>query len=147
MHCFPTVTFIATGAASHVVVSGDSAGGLATYLHSHQWRDILSSKTTVVALPDSGFFANDNNSMPAGCRVTYSESMRSIFEVANASGGLHRGCLQQHAADPWECMLAANAAPHIPMPYLMLQSRYDTWQTANELGSKDDASKINAFGE
>ena len=44
-------------------------------------------------------------------------------------------------------MLAANAAPHIPMPFLMLQSRYDTWQTANELGSNDDAIKINAFGE
>jgi hypothetical protein len=108
---------------------------------------MLPSKTTVVALPDSGFFDKDNDTMPSGCRATYSDSMRSIFEVTNASGGLHPGCLQQHATDPWECMLAANAAPHIPMPFLMLQSRYDTWQTANELGSNDDAIKINAFGE
>eukprot|EP01043_Picozoa_sp_COSAG02_P019694 COSAG02_NODE_957_length_15660_cov_23.265793_13_plen_84_part_00 len=82
-----------------------------------------------------------------GCSMTYADSMRSIFEVANTSGGLPPGCLLQHATDPWECMLAKNAAPHIPMPYFMLQSRYDTWQTANELGSKDDVSKINAFGE
>jgi hypothetical protein len=27
--------------------------------------------------------------------------------------------------------------PRAQMPYLMLQSRYDTWQTGNELGSKD----------
>ena len=126
-----------------------------------------SSRTFVVALPDSGFFSDENVHMPEGCPVSYSESMRSIFKVTNASGGLHPDCLSKHASEPGksvdfvlkclnfvlkmfdfvgECMLAANAAPHIPMPYLMLQSRYDTWQTANELGSTD-ASKINAFGE
>ena len=136
------------GDASHVVVSGDSAGGLATYLHAHQWhaRLTLSSPgAQVVALPDSGFFADETASMPEGCTRTYSESMRNIFKVTNASGGLSAGCVQQHPSAPWACMLAANAAPHIPVPYLMLQSRYDTWQTGNELGS-DDAGRINAFG-
>ena len=97
-------------------MSGDSAGGLATYLHSHQWRESLPSATKVVALPDAGFFADDTNTMPMGCSMTYADSMRSIFEVANTSGGLPPGCLLQHATDPWECMLAKNAAPHIPMP-------------------------------
>ena len=92
--------FLVTAASSHVVVSGDSAGGLATYLHSHQWRERLPPQTLVVALSDSGFFVDDRKSMPAGCRATYAESMRSIFEVSNASGGLHPGCLRQHAAAP-----------------------------------------------
>ena len=43
------------GAASDVVVSGCSAGGLATYLHVDRWAAAL-PKAKVRGLPDSGFF-------------------------------------------------------------------------------------------
>eukprot|EP01045_Picozoa_sp_COSAG04_P021879 COSAG04_NODE_2394_length_4214_cov_1.506197_5_plen_411_part_00 len=132
--------------ASHVVVSGDSAGGLATYLHAHQWRELLPSTADVVALPDSGFFREWRDTEPEGCTATYAEDMQSIFSAANTSGGLAPACLSAHASAPWECMFAVNAAPHIPVPYFMLQSRYDTWQVGSELGSKDE-SAVNAFGQ
>ena len=44
---------------SDLVVSGCSAGGLATYLHTDQWCDALheqSEDSKCVGLPDSGFF-------------------------------------------------------------------------------------------
>eukprot|EP01052_Picozoa_sp_SAG31_P018304 SAG31_NODE_1292_length_8967_cov_2.998985_5_plen_282_part_00 len=44
--------------ATHVVISGDSAGGLATYLHAHQWRRALPPTVAMVALPDSGTAVN-----------------------------------------------------------------------------------------
>eukprot|EP01130_Rhizamoeba_saxonica_P006910 TRINITY_DN2773_c0_g1_i1.p1 TRINITY_DN2773_c0_g1~~TRINITY_DN2773_c0_g1_i1.p1 ORF type:complete len:234 (-),score=43.36 TRINITY_DN2773_c0_g1_i1:456-1106(-) len=42
--------------SSNVVISGCSAGGLATYLHLDWWSDNLPNANVVVGLPDSGFF-------------------------------------------------------------------------------------------
>ena len=79
-------------------------------------------------MPDSGWFRDWDATKPAGCRVTYAESMQvkapkrrstlstlptchlfgvirdvkmqSIFGVVNASGSLHPGCLATHSAEP-----------------------------------------------
>jgi hypothetical protein len=45
--------------ATDVVISGCSAGGLSTFLHTDQWCDAIhavSAETKCVGLPDSGFF-------------------------------------------------------------------------------------------
>ncbi len=42
--------------ATDVVISGCSAGGLATYLHVDLWHSLFPSSTKVVGMPDSGFF-------------------------------------------------------------------------------------------
>ena len=46
--------------ATDVVVSGCSAGGLATYLHCDKWATAIinatADKAKVVCMPDSGFF-------------------------------------------------------------------------------------------
>ena len=42
--------------ATDVVVSGCSAGGLATYLHVDDWASMFSKSVKVVGMPDSGFF-------------------------------------------------------------------------------------------
>lgn len=39
-----------------VVISGGSAGGMATYIWANFLRDILPLATKVLAVPDSGFF-------------------------------------------------------------------------------------------
>lgn len=49
--------------ATDVVVSGCSAGGLATYLHVDWWRARLPHKAMVVGLPDSGFFLDYESPM------------------------------------------------------------------------------------
>ena len=43
-------------AATEVIVSGTSAGGLATYLHASYFASRLAPGTKVVAVPDAGFF-------------------------------------------------------------------------------------------
>ena len=43
------------GSATALALTGDSAGGLAVYLHSHYLAATL-PKATVVSVPDSGFF-------------------------------------------------------------------------------------------
>jgi hypothetical protein len=42
--------------ATGVVISGGSAGGLATYLHVDEWREVFPHTVKVVGMPDSGFF-------------------------------------------------------------------------------------------
>lgn len=44
------------GAATEVVLSGCSAGGLSTFIHADTWRAALPPAAKVAALPDSGFF-------------------------------------------------------------------------------------------
>ena len=50
--------------ATDVIVSGCSAGGLATYLHCDHWADAIASATSntakVACMPDSGFFLDED---------------------------------------------------------------------------------------
>eukprot|EP00928_Gymnodinium_smaydae_P031379 TRINITY_DN23043_c0_g1_i1.p1 TRINITY_DN23043_c0_g1~~TRINITY_DN23043_c0_g1_i1.p1 ORF type:complete len:304 (+),score=34.34 TRINITY_DN23043_c0_g1_i1:56-967(+) len=114
--------------ASHVVVGGNSAGGLATYLHAHQWRAALPRATSVAAMPDSGFFEQWHVSTPAGCSMPYEQAMRGIFIISNASGGLPPACLRSYAEeDAWQCMFAKNAALHIGSP-CTTHGKRTTWR-------------------
>jgi len=49
--------------ASDVVVSGCSAGGLATYINIDWYKSVLNPKTVLTGLPDSGFFLDYNSSI------------------------------------------------------------------------------------
>ena len=68
------------GNATHVLLSGDSAGGLATYWHA-DFLDAALPHAKVAAAPDSGFFLGDrsNSAWPA--------ELRWIAEQGNATGG------------------------------------------------------------
>eukprot|EP01051_Picozoa_sp_SAG22_P007418 SAG22_NODE_522_length_9503_cov_4.233624_7_plen_271_part_00 len=46
------------GAATEVLISGDSAGGLASYWHADRFQEAL-PKAFVATVPDSGFFIGD----------------------------------------------------------------------------------------
>ena len=67
--------------ARHVIETGCSAGGLATYLHADSWRAELPASATLVSVPDSGFFLNYNSSSASG----YGRDMRWVVEAMNAS--------------------------------------------------------------
>lgn len=126
------------GSASDVVISGGSAGGLATYLHVDQWRNSLPPSTFVVAMPDGGFFLDWNASKPAESAHSYAYELRAIFHDFNAS--VNQECMMEVKAsgiDESICMLAEHTVAFIQTPLFALQSVVDQWQLENELGSKD----------
>jgi len=125
------------------VISGCSAGGLATYLHVDWWTDNLPQGSHVKGMPDSGFFLDYDST--AGPK--YASQMRWVFEIMNATSGVNKDCITAHMAtqDTYKCYFAEHTSPHIKTPIFPLQSEYDSWQTANILGSKDDA-EINKYG-
>eukprot|EP01012_Entosiphon_sulcatum_P061416 TRINITY_DN8696_c0_g2_i1.p1 TRINITY_DN8696_c0_g2~~TRINITY_DN8696_c0_g2_i1.p1 ORF type:complete len:405 (+),score=81.78 TRINITY_DN8696_c0_g2_i1:24-1217(+) len=130
--------------AEEAVISGCSAGALATYLHSDHWANRIrkeSPKALVHALPDSGFFP-DYNGPPA-----YEDRVKGIFSFMNITSGLHPGCVAQHPPeDAWKCFFAENTIAHTQTPTFAMQSEFDEWQIVSDLGTNDTAA-VNAWGD
>lgn len=128
--------------ATDVVVSGCSAGGLATFLHCDHWAARIktegSAGTKVVCMPDSGLFL-DHEGPPK-----YHSGMTWVFHQMNASSGVNDACVANEVPQS-NCMFAEHTMKYIQTPTFPLQSEYDSWQTANDLGSKD-AGLINQYG-
>lgn len=144
--------------ATDIVISGCSAGGLATFLHADAWAAAF-PRARSVALPDSGFFVDAdyphaNVSRPGHSGVglppgQYHTGMVWVYHAMNASFGVNAACVSHYKAlglDDSACMFAEHTAPHVATPMFVLNSQYDSWQTANILGSKDPTA-INAFGQ
>lgn len=132
--------------ATDVIVSGCSAGGLATYLHTDQWCDAVPS-AKCAGLPDSGFFLDYQN---APCTPTSTTSGRNrrntipgdyhcglkwTYTQQNCSAGVNQDCIAAHTptGDEWMCMFAEHSAEHIKHPVFAMQSEYDSWQTGHVL--------------
>jgi len=129
--------------ATDVVVSGCSAGGLATYLHLDHWASKLDQGAKVVGLPDSGFFM-DYEGPP-----NYQGYMKWGYSYFNVTSGLNADCVAAYASKPsesWKCYFAQYTSPFIRTPIFALQSRFDAWQIPEILGSRD-ANLINVFGQ
>jgi hypothetical protein len=140
--------------ATDLVVSGCSAGGLATFLHTDQWCDALratSPDAKCVGLPDSGFFLDYQDPQvpctpdsPGGkLRSTingdYHCGLKWTFSMQNATAGVHQDCVSAHGGEEWKCMFAEHASEHIHSPIFAMQSQYDSWQTGNVQGTGGDA--------
>lgn len=131
--------------ATDVVVSGCSAGGLATYLHADQWCDSVAAKSAgvkCVALPDSGFFL-DYEAPTSGKEGllgqttpgNYHNGLQWSYTVQNATAGVNQGCIAaKDPADQYLCMFAEHTSDYIKTPLFAMQSQYDTWQAGHVLG-------------
>ena len=128
-------------AATSVVLSGHSAGGLAVYLHADYVRSLLpASLPRFAALPDAGFFMDRVN--VRGVKV-FGQALRETFALANASASLNAQCVAQRGAEAqteaaagspaWDCLFPANFARFIRSNIFAVQSQYDSWQLANIL--------------
>jgi len=129
--------------ATDIVIGGCSAGGLATYLHVDWWRGVAPSSARLVGLPDSGFFLDYD---APGSGPKYATDMKWVYYQNNATNKINVGCEQNYPTNPYMCFFAEHVAPFIKSPIFPLQSEYDSWSTANILGSKDPA-QINSYGK
>lgn len=132
--------------ATDIVVSGCSAGGLATFLHCDYWRDRVGqtqghNAAKMVCMPDSGFFL-DYEGPPK-----YHSGMIWAFRAQNSTSGVNQACISAHqrTGDTQMCMFAEHTAPFVQTPTFPLQSAYDSWQCPNDLGS-NDPTLINQWG-
>mmetsp|Transcript_148035 Transcript_148035/g.260947 ORF Transcript_148035/g.260947 Transcript_148035/m.260947 type:complete len:427 (-) Transcript_148035:60-1340(-) len=110
------------GDATHFLVSGDSAGGLATIWHADYFRTLL-PKASVLAVPDSGFFYGDA-SKPA-----WPAALRWMAETMNFTAGLDRSCVEAATkagvSPATACTLPEDVMPFVEVPTFVLNSRFD----------------------
>lgn len=132
--------------ATDVIVSGCSAGGLATFLHCDHWAEAVDkatdNKAKVTCMPDSGFFLDEDR------KPRYGRNMRNVYQFQESSAeGLNAACVKAHTAtnDTEKCIFAQWSSAHIKTPTFPLQSQYDSWQTGNVMGAGDPATQ-NEFG-
>lgn len=119
--------------ASEVVVSGCSAGGLATFLHCDHFADRLhheiSPTTKVVCMPDSGLFRDYEGCTEAGvCSPpNYHDRLTWAFYWMNATSGVNNVCIATEIPTS-KCMFAEHTMKYIKTPTFPLQSEFDAWQ-------------------
>lgn len=125
-------------AAYDIVLTGCSAGGLATYLHADMFAATYvapnrppppggpSRNGRFWVIPISGFFLDQPNVV--GVPV-YSEQMAVIFDLANSTHGVNDACIAGEAAAPWHCNMAQYTYKYIKSPIFPLNSLYDSWQS------------------
>ncbi|XP_072956890.1 pectin acetylesterase 9-like [Typha angustifolia] len=110
--------------AEKVLLSGCSAGGLATFLHCDDLANHLPNMTTVKCMSDAGFFLDMND-------ITGKNSIRSFFSsVVNLQGVqkvLNIDCLTSHD-NPYQCFFPQYALAYIKTPYFILNAAYDVYQ-------------------
>lgn len=138
-----------------LVVSGCSAGGLATFLHTDQWCDMLKKANPAakcVGLPDSGFFLDyqdptvtcsppsvNDGLLGQTINGNYHCGLKWTYTIQNATAGINQDCVGAHKGEEWKCMFAEHSSEHIHSPMFAMQSQYDSWQTGNVQGSGGDA--------
>ena len=126
--------------ATDVVISGASAGGLATFIHLDWWKSQTGINTKVIGLPDSGFF-------PDYDRMLYSTRMRWVFNQMNCTSGVNQKCIESNPIHS-NCFFAEYNIPYIYTPFFAVQSRFDSYQISVELGSNpNNIIEINDYGD
>ncbi len=129
------------GSATHVLLSGGSAGGLATYLHAdfvqnhlRAWSAAHGVQSPLVqyrAAPVSGYFLKHSTG-GAAPQPTYPDELEYVFHMQNASRGVNADCLaaQAHGQEHL-CIFANYSYKHTKTPMFLLQGAVDAWQMGN----------------
>ena len=149
--------------ATALVVSGHSAGGLATFLNADFVHSKLPASTSAGlkffgAVPDGGFCAHQSTPRHACSFSTmtsclhsavldapnragspqYGTAMRALFAIGNASGSLTAQCVASRVgvtnSSPYDCLFPQYHGRFVQTPIRATQSVYDAWQLPNILG-------------
>ncbi|XP_027108079.1 pectin acetylesterase 12 [Coffea arabica] len=114
--------------ADRALLSGCSAGGLASILHCDEFRELFPSSTKVKCLSDAGLFMDSID-------VSGGHSMRNFFAgVVNLQGvakNLPSMCTRYR--DPTSCFFPQNLIDNVKTPLFILNAAYDSWQVQASL--------------
>lgn len=111
------------GQAKKALLSGCSAGGLATFLHCDNFTSYLPKNASVKCLSDAGFFLDARD-------ISLNHSMRyfynSLVTLQGAEKNLNKNCTS--SPFPEQCFFPQYALPYIKTPFFILNSAYDVYQ-------------------
>lgn len=91
---------------SEVILSGGSAGGLATFYNLDHLRTLLPNTTKLVGFPDAGFFLDAKSVQGT---FDYRQNFLGANPVWNVTGsfGTNRKCLNANIDNEWKCLMVS----------------------------------------
>ncbi|GJR20276.1 pectin acetylesterase 9 [Tanacetum coccineum] len=137
--------------ANKALLSGCSAGGLASYLHCNNFTNYLPNTTAVKCLGDAGFFLDSYvlNSLPVRFAfphsslspfplgvhwrpdITMNHTQRTFFQhlvtLQGIEKNLDESCTSS-ISDPKQCIFPQYLLKYITSPFFILNSAYDVYQ-------------------
>lgn len=115
--------------AESVLLTGCSAGGLASILHAEKLQRLLPSSVSKFRVATfSGMFAEHSN---VNGDPIFLDNMMRVFKLHNMSASLPKACIDdQPDGLGWRCLFAIPALKHVTVPVFLVQSMYDSWQTS-----------------
>ncbi|XP_015089241.1 pectin acetylesterase 5-like [Solanum pennellii] len=114
--------------AKKALLSGCSAGGLATLIHCDDFREILPKDANVKCLVDAGFFLNDKD--VAGS-PTIERFYQDVVNLQGVAKSLKKDCTSR--LEPYKCFFPQEFISSIKTPVFLVQPGYDFWQIQNIL--------------
>nr|DAD32911.1 TPA_asm: hypothetical protein HUJ06_011762 [Nelumbo nucifera] len=109
--------------ANQALLSGCSAGGLASILHCDEFRELFPRTTKVKCLSDAGLFLD-------AVDVSGGRTLRNMYGGVVSLQGVQKNlpstCLNH--LDPTSCFFPQNLIANIQTPLFLLNAAYDAWQ-------------------
>ncbi|KAL9990777.1 putative pectinacetylesterase/NOTUM [Helianthus debilis subsp. tardiflorus] len=109
--------------ANQALLSGCSAGGLASILHCDEFRGFFSRRTRVKCLADAGMFM-DARDVAGG--HTLRNMYNGVVTLQGSGKNLPRTCTNH--LDPTSCFFPQNIISNLRTPMFLLNTAYDSWQ-------------------
>lgn len=109
--------------AQQALLSGCSAGGLATILHCDQFKSLFPSSVKVKCVADAGFFLDAIDIAGGHNLRNYYNGVVSLHGVKS---NLPSTCTNH--LDATSCFFPENVIDDIKTPLFLLNAAYDTWQ-------------------
>ncbi|KAF5183323.1 Pectin acetylesterase [Thalictrum thalictroides] len=115
--------------ANKALLSGCSAGGLATFFHCDNFTRTLPKTATVKCLSDAGFFLDIRDvSLNHTARVFY----ENLVNLQGIGKYLDKNCTSSRYY-PHQCFFPQYSLAYITTPYFILNSVYDVYQFHHHL--------------
>ncbi|XP_021289077.1 pectin acetylesterase 5-like isoform X2 [Herrania umbratica] len=109
--------------AKEALLSGCSAGGLATLIHCDDFRDHLPKDATVKCLADAGFFLDEPD-------ILGNRTMRAFYhdvvQLQGTAKSLHKNCVGR--MEPSKCFFPQEIVKNVRTPLFIVNPAYDFWQ-------------------
>ncbi|OAY42467.1 pectin acetylesterase 12 [Manihot esculenta] len=114
--------------ANQALLSGCSAGGLASILHCDEFRNLFPRTSRVKCLSDAGLFLD-------AVDISGGHTLRNMYSgvvgLQGVRNNLPRICTNH--LDPTSCFFPQNIIGNVKTPLFILNAAYDSWQIQSSL--------------
>ncbi|CAN1353381.1 Pectin acetylesterase 6, partial [Linum perenne] len=125
------------GDSQNALLSGCSAGGLASILHCDEFSAMFTQSTRVKCLSDAGMFLNAKDVSGGNTLQAFYNGVVSTQQLQN---DLPSSCTNH--LDSTSCFFPQNLVDSIQTPMFLLNAAYDAWQVRKNL-----VSRSNIYGQ